>query len=394
MGFFSWTCAKTGLPILNNTSWGSRPDAFEVVVLDKDGVVVRGEYGGYGSIGGYDLSDRVGDIENGTLKLVLRKFYTPADRLADLGLSRDEPGQGHFWDEGDIETLYAFGGIGSHRLLRAVQGKVLPALLAVAKPAAADALLTAAAQARKQAEQARLDEVRAITPLLDHEHDRDFTLMVESPRFAIRLDDEGSGILVGVQLPVEVPFPVDGFDEEAAAQHERDLQAAHEANLARHPGSVRADDGSALKPLANVTACGTLSIIRTEGTGDTVVDDKGVREERVQDLAAILAMHMTTGALRHTGTVNLMEPGGDEVCWGVIEVWRAPGNVDVYISEGDEMGRMAHAYPGRALDRFGIRQTDALFREIYYCGQDLDAAAPEQKELTVSPVIRAPAARP
>ena len=48
MGFSSWTCAKTNLPILNSTSWGHLPDTYQVVSVVG------------GLVGPYTYSDMTG----------------------------------------------------------------------------------------------------------------------------------------------------------------------------------------------------------------------------------------------------------------------------------------------------------------------------------------------
>lgn len=117
MGFFSYTCAKTNLPVLASTSW---PEEYSrVVVLDEDGNKFSGSYDGYGNVITRDGSeielDPYGDsILSGKIKLVLKKFYD-GETFQDLGRSNNDPGQGHFHDEGRIQLWYSRKGFPSHR---------------------------------------------------------------------------------------------------------------------------------------------------------------------------------------------------------------------------------------------------------------------------------------
>jgi hypothetical protein len=117
MGFFSYTCAKTNLPVLASTSW---PEKYSrVVVLDDEGNKFSGSYDGYGNVITRDGSeielDPYGDaILSGKTKLVLRKFYE-GETFEDLGRSNNDPGQGHFHNEDKIELWYARGGFASYQ---------------------------------------------------------------------------------------------------------------------------------------------------------------------------------------------------------------------------------------------------------------------------------------
>lgn len=112
MGFFSYTCAKSNLPILAGTSWGDRPEATTVVVVFKDGrSAVHGQYDGYGRVDGVEVME---DIESGRAKMVLRKYWQQ-ERFSGLGKNENEPGQGHFHDEQFIDELYSAGPLPSAR---------------------------------------------------------------------------------------------------------------------------------------------------------------------------------------------------------------------------------------------------------------------------------------
>lgn len=120
MGFSSFTCAKTNLPILNTTSRDGHPFA-EVVLLERGRAPVRGGYDGYGRIGcesghevhlydeGYDQKFKAGEA-----CLVIARYHAPTDRLEYLGRSRSEPGQGHFHDDDFIEACERLGGFKSY----------------------------------------------------------------------------------------------------------------------------------------------------------------------------------------------------------------------------------------------------------------------------------------
>jgi hypothetical protein len=93
MGYFSYTCAKTGLPVISNDS-GCDPKFYEVVLLERDGSVIKGEYDGYGGIGCHrDAAHNVG--KTGGDKLVLAHFYA-GESYEQLGDSGHDPNQGAF----------------------------------------------------------------------------------------------------------------------------------------------------------------------------------------------------------------------------------------------------------------------------------------------------------
>ena len=114
MGFTSYTCAKTNLPVLNSNSWGSMPETYEVVMLFKNGDRVSGCYDGYGRVEleGGGLIESIHDaLENKEAKLVLQKFCAPEDTFESIaGFSQREPGQGHFHSQKKIRQWYDKGG--------------------------------------------------------------------------------------------------------------------------------------------------------------------------------------------------------------------------------------------------------------------------------------------
>lgn len=123
MGFFSYTCAKTNLPILASTSWDEKYS--RVVMLDAKGTVFHGSYDGYGNIIGDcgEIELEYDSVESGKIKLVLEKFYN-GERFEALPKSGWDPGQGHFHDPDEIDKWYAQGGFPSHKdMVKAYRSK-------------------------------------------------------------------------------------------------------------------------------------------------------------------------------------------------------------------------------------------------------------------------------
>jgi len=139
MGTYSWTCAKTNLPILGSESWGrvgpsghDFGDFTQVVLLHPDeGIVAYGTYYGYGQleVDGSKPNRGIGyvselefsedgtteAIASGRAKLALASHYDPAkDTFESLGRSRTDPGQGHFHDEDFILRCREAGGFASY----------------------------------------------------------------------------------------------------------------------------------------------------------------------------------------------------------------------------------------------------------------------------------------
>lgn len=99
MGFFSWTCAKTNLPILHG---------LDIVVLDRDGGKILGVYDGYGRVESKNLQTVELDydaIEEGRVKLLLKEFYKD-EEFNQVGRSQNEPGQGHFHDMAKLKRKW------------------------------------------------------------------------------------------------------------------------------------------------------------------------------------------------------------------------------------------------------------------------------------------------
>jgi hypothetical protein len=110
MGFYSYTCAKTHLPVLNFHSCRDK-EMYTVVVLFPNGDKVTGEYDGYGRVSG--VENIYPDIDEGRLKWILKKFYN-GEGFNDVGLSHHDPGQGHFHDIPKLKEAFAKGGFKSY----------------------------------------------------------------------------------------------------------------------------------------------------------------------------------------------------------------------------------------------------------------------------------------
>jgi hypothetical protein len=85
---------------------------YEVVVLFDNGNWLYGEYDGYGRVAG--IENIYPDMDEGRLKWVLKKFYN-GEKFEDLGPSRNDPGQGHFHDQGPLEAAFAAGGFKTYQ---------------------------------------------------------------------------------------------------------------------------------------------------------------------------------------------------------------------------------------------------------------------------------------
>ena len=129
MGFFSWTCAKTNLPIMNSCS-GDDIDQYYVVLLRPDHAPVKGVYDGYGRLMAENETIDLTDFTNldgassssydptlKNAKLVLHKFYNPeTDTYKSVkGKSRNEAGQGHFHNQDSVDAWFKAGGFKTYR---------------------------------------------------------------------------------------------------------------------------------------------------------------------------------------------------------------------------------------------------------------------------------------
>lgn len=107
MGFFSWDCRECGHPMLSKYATNHINNWMrDVVVVEHDGNVVKGEYDGYGRVGGREL--RYGPWEDGTLLNEPGCWHKACWELAgkptDYEPSPMSEDQGYFFDdEHDME---------------------------------------------------------------------------------------------------------------------------------------------------------------------------------------------------------------------------------------------------------------------------------------------------
>jgi hypothetical protein len=98
MGFYSYTCAKTGLPVMAGSA-ASQKDVHlcEVVVLYPNGDRYTGVYDGYGNVGNMEVAD---DMMAGRAKMVLKYFDDGKTFDKIEGKSSSDPRQGftHDWE--------------------------------------------------------------------------------------------------------------------------------------------------------------------------------------------------------------------------------------------------------------------------------------------------------
>lgn len=113
MGYFSWTCARTRLPILAAgpaMALGEMGRTLSnVTLVGQDGAVAAGVYDGYGRISGLDLieTDWARKIDAGKAALVLSAWYDEEPLARIGGRSRHDPGQGFFHDTEDLVKMLA-----------------------------------------------------------------------------------------------------------------------------------------------------------------------------------------------------------------------------------------------------------------------------------------------
>jgi hypothetical protein len=96
MGFFSKTCAKTHMPIVNIHK--GFPRFHTIVALTPDGKVMEGIYDGYGRVNDVDILEDMNMDDWDKVKFVLRDSYK-GEKYHELGKSRDELGQGWFMSD-------------------------------------------------------------------------------------------------------------------------------------------------------------------------------------------------------------------------------------------------------------------------------------------------------
>lgn len=92
MGYFSYTCAKTGLPIISSDS-GVEDKFFRIAVLEPDGSIIKGNYDGYGRVVNGHRSFESGELKDA--KYVLAHFWK-GEAYEALGKSWGDPEQGAY----------------------------------------------------------------------------------------------------------------------------------------------------------------------------------------------------------------------------------------------------------------------------------------------------------
>lgn len=119
MGYFSFTCAKTGLPIASHDQ-GAAAKHYDVYVIPKRGRVSRGSYDGYGRLVDSDMDEPLDIGGPDGDKMVLAHFFK-GESWAELGESKSDPDQGAY-DEVFHPALFAavelIPGFDGHQYIR------------------------------------------------------------------------------------------------------------------------------------------------------------------------------------------------------------------------------------------------------------------------------------
>ena len=102
MGFFSWNCVECGHPMLSVyavneiNAW-----MMDVVVHEKNGTVLRGEYDGYGRVGDREIRMEWEDHEETALPCCRHKAcWEKAGKPGYVRGSDGSDDQGYFFNEG------------------------------------------------------------------------------------------------------------------------------------------------------------------------------------------------------------------------------------------------------------------------------------------------------
>lgn len=122
MGFFSWRCAKCGLPVINHYAGGvGEPNLNAITVLTPDGDVLHGHYDGYGRMDVDDGPSDYGDVfdiselvewedegegvEQREPCVLHTCCYSEGDTYEEVGQSRSDPAQGFFYGPDQVEWV-------------------------------------------------------------------------------------------------------------------------------------------------------------------------------------------------------------------------------------------------------------------------------------------------
>ena len=78
--------------------------ASDVVVLFKDGSVVKGSYDGYGRVHG-DAYVELVDLPESQWRMVIKQYYN-GETFDQLPSNRHDPGQGFFYGDEDLKEIF------------------------------------------------------------------------------------------------------------------------------------------------------------------------------------------------------------------------------------------------------------------------------------------------
>lgn len=102
MGFFSYTCAKTGLPVMADAGASTEDLVLcDATLVPRRGKCISGLYDGYGRLDGQEITEQ---MDKGA-KLVLSAFYK-GERFTELGPSDYDWDQGCFSNWKLIRAAY------------------------------------------------------------------------------------------------------------------------------------------------------------------------------------------------------------------------------------------------------------------------------------------------
>lgn len=107
MGFFSWRCAASDLPIMAedavfNTPWAI---ACRVVVLFRDGGRIIGTYDGYGRVYGDQGEVDLMDYRETDWRMAILSCYS-SQTFDQLKPNRSDRGQGFFYSDQELTDFW------------------------------------------------------------------------------------------------------------------------------------------------------------------------------------------------------------------------------------------------------------------------------------------------
>ena len=125
MGFSSYMCAKSKIPIPAFPYANFPPEFSEVVLVLPDDSAIEGTYDGYQNIDNVNVMDSVGafvtedmiqpgsdsfDVVSEMTKIVLKSEYE-GDTYDELPSSEFDPDQGYFYEESTRKQIYKAHGV-------------------------------------------------------------------------------------------------------------------------------------------------------------------------------------------------------------------------------------------------------------------------------------------